>query len=637
MDRELSPKYQLSLLGRFELTGPGGPIDLGSKKLAALLALLASSPLEPHRRDKLMNLLWGSHSEAQARQNLRQALTRLRRVLGRDVIVGNGEMVSLRIGVITSDVAEFDTLVRDGSRDALRAATALYGDSFLADIAIPEEAWTEWLDMQRRRCEALALDAMVKLAEQELLVGDHEAALRAANGAIAISNLREDAHRLVLRALAANGRRADALKHYEYLAALLMRELGVQPDPTTSALAATLRRWQPNDPTIETPGIGLALPERSVVELGRRTPAEAVELAGAPATSLRHRTSSPNWWLSALRVSQVRELRLWGAVALFLIVLVGAYSIDRSPPPVSGSTHAKSAATAAVPTEPRPIFRDCEVCPEMVALPAGEFMMGSPENDDLRTQVEGPPRRVAIAKPFAIGKFEITVEQFEAFVAETGTEITKPYNHCRVVIGFDLDPPYLTGSPEASFRRPGFDVTGAHPAGCISWYDAQAYVAWLRRRTGKPYRLPTEVEWEYAARAGTTTRYSFGNDERLLCDHARFADLASRYARRDGCRSEITVDGPVQVGSLKPNAWGISDMHGNVSEWVEDCWTPNLSELPTDGSAFARPANCEMGVIRGGSWLANSRWVRTTVRWARRTPAQFQYIGFRVVLTLDPS
>jgi len=213
--------------------------------------------------------------------------------------------------------------------------------------------------------------------------------------------------------------------------------------------------------------------------------------------------------------------------------------------------------------------------------------------------------------------------------------VTESFNPCRVVIRFDLDPPFFTGSADASFRRPGFDVTGLHPAGCVSWYDAQAYAARLKRRTGKPYRLPTEAEWEYAARAGTTTRYSFGDDERQLCDYARFADVSSPYAWRDGCRSDIATWGSIEVGRLKPNAWGLFDMHGNVSEWVEDCWTPVWSEIPTDGSPFARPSNCEMGVTRGGSWLGSARRARSAVRFARFAPAQFPFVGFRVALTLD--
>jgi class 3 adenylate cyclase len=242
MDRAPTPKFQLSLLGRFELTGPDGPVDLTSKKLAGLLAFLACTAPEPQGRDRLMTLLWGSHFEAQARQNLRQAFTRLRRVLGEGALIANGETVSLRSNTIASDVARFETLLRDGGRDALDAAVGLYRDSLLADIVIPEEGWSGWLNIHRQRFEGLALDAMVKLGEQELQLGHQEPALKVANRAIAISNLREDAHRLAIRALVASGRRADALKHYEQLAVLLKRELAVEPDAATASLAAELRK-----------------------------------------------------------------------------------------------------------------------------------------------------------------------------------------------------------------------------------------------------------------------------------------------------------------------------------------------------------------------------------------------------------
>jgi DNA-binding SARP family transcriptional activator len=242
MDAVPTPGFQLALLGSFELRGPDGSIDLTSKKLAALLAFLACTAPQAHSRDKLMTLLWGSHFEAQARQNLRQALTRLRRVLGDDALISTGESVSLRPSAIASDVARFEELLSEGSRDALTDAIGLYRGSLLAETEIPEEAWTEWLGAQRQRLEALALDAMVKLGEQELEAGNHESALSAANRAIAISSLREDAHRLIMRVLAAGGRRADALKHYEDLTALLKRELAVEPDPATRALAAELRK-----------------------------------------------------------------------------------------------------------------------------------------------------------------------------------------------------------------------------------------------------------------------------------------------------------------------------------------------------------------------------------------------------------
>jgi TolB-like protein/DNA-binding SARP family transcriptional activator len=275
-DTVQAPIFQLSLLGRFELTGPNGPIDVTSKKLAALLAFLACTDAQQHSRDKLMTLLWGSHFNAQARQNLRQGLHRLRRVLGKDALVSNAESVSLRPGLIACDARRLEALLADGSRDALREAVDLYRGRLLAEITIPEEAWSEWLDVQCQRLEGLALDAMVKLAEQELQLGNHERALNAANRAIAFVSHREDAHRLIMRALAAGGRRADALKHYEGLTASLKRELAVEPDPKTLSLAAALRRphmgrsgsesksGSPDEPNValEAIAVPLSLPDR---------------------------------------------------------------------------------------------------------------------------------------------------------------------------------------------------------------------------------------------------------------------------------------------------------------------------------------------------------------------------------------
>ena len=273
MDIVPTPRFQLSLLGRFELRGPDGSIDLTSKKLVALLAFLACTAPQPHSRDKLMTLLWGSHFDAQARQNLRQALTRLRRLLGEDALVSSGETVSLQPAVIASDVARFETLLSDPSWDALKLAADLYRDHLLAEVEIPEEAWSEWLAAERQRLNGLALDAMVKLSEHELKAGSHEQAIRAANRAIEISSLREDAHRLVMQALAASGRKADALKHYERLVGLLKRELGTEPDAATVSLAAGLRKPHmgrsgpeagsgPPSETVSETGVVLLLPDR---------------------------------------------------------------------------------------------------------------------------------------------------------------------------------------------------------------------------------------------------------------------------------------------------------------------------------------------------------------------------------------
>ena len=146
--------------------------------------------------------------------------------------------------------------------------------------------------------------------------------------------------------------------------------------------------------------------------------------------------------------------------------------------------------------------------------------------------------------------------------------------------------------------------------------------------------MPTEAEWEYAARAGTTTRYSYGDDETQLCAYARFADLGSRFGWHDACRTETADVGTMPVGRLKPNAWGIFDMHGNAWEWVQDCWTPNAAEIPTNGSAFTRINGCEEAVIRGGSFASGSHRVRSATRTPAPTAIHNYNNGFRVALPL---
>jgi formylglycine-generating enzyme required for sulfatase activity len=313
--------------------------------------------------------------------------------------------------------------------------------------------------------------------------------------------------------------------------------------------------------------------------------------------------------------------RKWALAAAAVLVLVGAGVLADQllirPARTGGDGVLETIAT----------FKDCDVCPEMVELPTGTFMMGSPDDERGRERVEGSPRRIVVGRRFALGRLEVTVEQFAAFVAATGANVASACHK--------FDAKIARFAPaEGSFRQPGFDVTGSHPVVCVSWHEAQAYAAWLGRRTGKPYRLPSEAEWEYAARAGTTTSYNFGDDEGRLCEHARFADLGSQFPWRGGCRSEQTNYGPVHVGALKPNAWGFFDMHGNAWEWAADCWTADPSEIPSDASAFSRAGACETGVVRGGGWAAAYRRVRSAQRLPVPTTLRYYHMGLRVALTL---
>jgi formylglycine-generating enzyme required for sulfatase activity/DNA-binding winged helix-turn-helix (wHTH) protein len=315
------------------------------------------------------------------------------------------------------------------------------------------------------------------------------------------------------------------------------------------------------------------------------------------------------------------------AVPALACAALAGYLLVRKTPAVAPSK-AEGAARRVAATNAT--FKDCDVCPEMVMLPAGTFMMGARKGEVGRKQTEAPRRRVT-TKPFALGKFEVTIDQFSVFVAETGLDAGST---CQVLIGYDA-PVAAWSRPQASFRQPGFEVTGSHPAVCISGHDAQAYAAWLRRRTGKPYRLPTEAEWEYAARAGTTTAYSFGMDETELCAYARFSDLSSPFGWRGGCRSNMPAYGTIPVGTLKANPWGLADMHGNAWEWVEDCWSPDVRKLPTDGSAFMRPDGCELGVIRGGSFATGAKSVRSAHRRSGVAAGHYQTVGFRVALSRE--
>src|SRR5216683_2786660 len=213
--------------------------------MQASLAYLACSAPEPQSREKLATLLWGSHFEAQAQQNLRQTLFRLRRALGHHALMSDGDDVWLAPGVIDCDVTRLKALSGEGSRASLAAAADLYQDPLLADVNIAEEAWADWLGVERRRLEGLALDAMIRYAGQALQSGNAESALKAANRAISVNALREDAHRLIVQALAATGRKAEALKHYQDLVALLKRELNTEPDAATRSLVAELRTTQP--------------------------------------------------------------------------------------------------------------------------------------------------------------------------------------------------------------------------------------------------------------------------------------------------------------------------------------------------------------------------------------------------------
>lgn len=252
--------------------------------------------------------------------------------------------------------------------------------------------------------------------------------------------------------------------------------------------------------------------------------------------------------------------------------------------------------------------RDCPDCPEMVVVPAGKFQMGSPEREDGRSPHEGPAHTVTFAKPFAIGKYEVTFDEWDACV---GAKV------CKAV----ADDGWGRG------RRPVIHV---------NFQMATNYLRWLTERAGKPYRLPSEAEWEYAARAGSTTPWFWGEDSRQACEFGNVGDQSLKEEHPDwplhACNDGYPKTAP--VGTFGPNRFGLHDVAGNVWEWVEDCYNPSYEGAPADGRAWLT-GDCVRRLDRGGGWYNKPTSVRSALRYAGESPErQNNTLGFRVARTL---
>lgn len=272
-----------------------------------------------------------------------------------------------------------------------------------------------------------------------------------------------------------------------------------------------------------------------------------------------------------------------------------------------------------------------EPLPEMVQVPAGRFVMGEDRAETMRdgeVRSSGPPREVVFARGFALSRTEVTHSQFAAFVAESGYE---PAADC-AGSGNAED-----GAQPVSWRDPGLGKPPRddEPVVCVSWHDARAYAAWLATRTGKPYRLPSEAEWEYAARSGKAASWPWGEDVSDICRQANVPDRTrAALTGKSGFACSDGFSGIAPVGALQANAWGLHDMIGNVWEWVQDCSVlPYPADAPSDGSAIERPS-CEKRAVRGGSWRSRLSRQRPTFRGRDPAQEQSQIFGFRVAMTL---
>ena len=282
-------------------------------------------------------------------------------------------------------------------------------------------------------------------------------------------------------------------------------------------------------------------------------------------------------------------------------------------------------------------FRDCPDCPEMVVIPAGRFEMGCDAEDC--DDDEKPVHEVRIRNDFALGRYEVTVGEFRRFAEATGyrTDAEKDAGRgCRTKEIMDRNKWGWT--PGRSWRNLEYAVEDRQPVTCVSWNDAKAYMVWLGERTGAKYRLPSEAEWEYAVRVGTRTRYHFGDAPERLCAYGNVADgtkLPNGNVWKNRAECEDGAVYPTAVGSYRPNAFGLYDMHGNVREWVEDCSNGSYAGAPSDGVAWVS-GDCAKRVLRGGSWSYVPGSLRAAYRSGDTTGNRNSYDGFRVARTLTP-
>jgi formylglycine-generating enzyme required for sulfatase activity len=274
------------------------------------------------------------------------------------------------------------------------------------------------------------------------------------------------------------------------------------------------------------------------------------------------------------------------------------------------------------------VLRDCDQCPALVVIPAGEFTMGSPANEDGRYRNEGPTHKVHFVEPFAIGRHEVTVDEFRAFVDAAGYRTEAEQREgCNVWNGTQW-----IYDAQRNWRSPGFEQGDDHPVVCVSWNDAHAYLKWLAERSGKPYRLPSEAQWEYAARAGTKTARFWGESAKLACDYANVADQSLKVRFPDDswsvhdCNDGFVYTAP--VGSFKPNGFDLVDMLGNVWEWTEDCWNDSYKGVPADGSPRRR-GDCTRPVLRGGAWYDVPQFARAATRYWDAPRIRGSNVGFR--------
>jgi len=331
--------------------------------------------------------------------------------------------------------------------------------------------------------------------------------------------------------------------------------------------------------------------------------------------------------------------KVW-AYRLFFMVLCSWLSFSLAyaesiQPPVPSINKPTETSASAVPQTNVCKLADSSAGPAMVAIRPSVFQMGSPNKEAGRSDDEGPQHPVTIPRPFALSRCEITVGQFKQFISDTNYQTTAETDGKGCYV-WNHDNSNWQQQAGSHWKNPGFAQTDEHPVVCVSWPDAQRYIQWLSQRSGAVYRLPTEAEWEYAARADTKTPRYFGDASQ--CDYVNgLGQEAKAIADKDWvlaeCHDNYVYTAP--VGSFKPNDFGLYDMLGNVWEWTQDCWHDNYGGAPIDSSAWlsANKGACGRRVVRGGSWNGSPQDLRSSNRNRNLTDA-INNSGFRVARAL---
>jgi formylglycine-generating enzyme required for sulfatase activity len=371
--------------------------------------------------------------------------------------------------------------------------------------------------------------------------------------------------------------------------------------------------------------------EEALVRPAKLTKREFRALSHALAFNREKRTSSPRQFF--IELNGAGNAPSWrfaagiGALVATCMVLAGYFAFKpRSNVPAAVAPPVMRLAAEATSPPPATVFRDCPACPLMKVVPSGNFMQGSAAADTDTQRFELPQHRVSIGEPFAVGVYDVTVNEYSQFVADTGYEI----RGCAV-----YDGAWHT-SAEISWKNAVDKQTPLHPVTCVSWQDARQYALWLSQRTGYTYRLPSASEWEYAARGGSPASHPW-SDPTDACEHANLADqtAAERYPgwRIQPCADHFAQSAP--VGSFLPNAFGLYDTLGNVFQWVSDCWADDYENAPNDGSARTN-GDCAQRELRGGSWFSRPDYVRVSYRNRFPTDYRSTTVGFRLLRELTP-